>query len=175
MKPKTLGRAEGSSPLSGSMPGDAQPCHTEQARLNGLLAGTCLLTMDGEIPVEFLSPGDRIITRDVGVAVLRDIQTTEVKCESVTVAAGSLGHTRPDLDMVMPARQRVLVRDWRAQTLFGKKSALVPASRLVDNQFVTLNHARVLRLIQLRFNTAHILYANGIEVESCAPVSAITR
>ena len=32
--------------------------------VNGLLAGTQVRTLDGLIPVEFLEPGDRIVTRD---------------------------------------------------------------------------------------------------------------
>lgn len=38
-----------------------------------LALGTIVLTMDGALPVEFLSPGDRIVTR-AGARVLRDIR-----------------------------------------------------------------------------------------------------
>ena len=45
--------------------------HQERANseINGLIAGTRLWTLDGEMPVQYLSPGDRIITRDTGMAV----------------------------------------------------------------------------------------------------------
>lgn len=40
----------------------------------GLPVGTVVLTLDGALPVEFLSAGDRIVTR-AGVRVLRRIDT----------------------------------------------------------------------------------------------------
>ena len=32
----------------------------------GIVTGTRVLTLDGEMPVEFLTPGDRVITQGVG-------------------------------------------------------------------------------------------------------------
>lgn len=43
-------------------------------RGSGLPEGTIVLTLDGALPVEFLCPGDRIVTR-AGMRVLRDIDT----------------------------------------------------------------------------------------------------
>jgi len=40
----------------------------------GLSAGTEVLTADGALPIEFLSPGDRVITRS-GMKVLRGVDT----------------------------------------------------------------------------------------------------
>ena len=171
MKPKTVGRASGSSPQPvARQPGARESSSHGSYSGNGLLAGTRLWTLDGEMPVEFLGAGDRIITRDRGMAVLRDLRITETTCDTVRIMAGSLGHTRPDEDMVLPASQRVLVRDWRAEALFGESQALVPAARLVDGQFVTRGPRERLRLVQLTFDAVHILYADGLEVESAAEV-----
>ncbi len=41
---------------------------------NGLPIGTEIMTADGILPVEFLEPGDRVITR-AGMRVLLDIDT----------------------------------------------------------------------------------------------------
>lgn len=168
MKPKTVGRGAGTSPV---LDESVQQARAEST-FNGLPVGTRLLTLDGEMPVEYLAPGDRIITRDIGLSILRDIRVIDADCHCVTVRAGSLGHTRPETDMVLPATQRVLVRDWRARALFGMKAALVPASRLVDGDFVTLGPKRRMRLIQLCFDAPHILYADGLEVESGGRVVA---
>lgn len=173
MKPKTVGRHAGTSPVRDeSVPSNGAHSQDSLSRNNGLLPGTRLLTLDGELPVEFLSPGDRIITRDSGMAVLRDVRVMDADCETVTVRAGSLGHTRPDADMVLPATQRVLVRDWRAEALFGMKAALVPVKRLVDGDFVSVGPKRRMRLIQLVFDAPHILYADGLEVESAVSLTA---
>ncbi len=39
----------------------------------GIAAGTVVLTADGALPVDFLEPGDRVVTRS-GLRVLRDIR-----------------------------------------------------------------------------------------------------
>lgn len=166
MKPKTVGREMGASPLQDESVRQSRAEYSKPSTQNGLVVGTRLLTLDGEMPVEFLSSGDRIITRDAGLSILRDIRVIDADCEMVRVRAGSLGHTRPDSDMILPATQRVLVRDWRAQALFDMKAALVPVKRLADGAFVTLEARRRVRLIQLCFDAPHILYADGLEVES---------
>ncbi len=49
----------------------------------GILSGTRVLTLDGELPVQFLCPGDRIITRS-GARVLRGV---EMRIEAAPVLA----------------------------------------------------------------------------------------
>ncbi len=169
MKPKTVGRAEWTDPH----PGPAGTGALSVYQHNGLLAGTRLWTLDGEMPVEYLSPGDRIITRDVGMAVLRDLRVIDAEGETVRISAGSLGHCRPDEDMILPATQRILVRDWRARALFGMDQVLVPVARVVDGKFVTKGPREPLRLVQLLFDAPRILYADGLEVESAA--AAVTE
>lgn len=41
---------------------------------NGFAAGTIILTAEGALPVEYLEPGDRVITR-AGMRVLKGIDT----------------------------------------------------------------------------------------------------
>lgn len=132
--------------------------------LNGLCAGTSVMTLDGEIPVEHLSIGDRIITRDSGMAVLRALDITDVELTPIRILAGSLGHTRPDRDMLVTAHTTLHIRDWRAQALFGAPSAMVPASRLLDGEFVAELPKQKLRIFTLRFDRAHIIYADGLEI-----------
>ncbi|MDF1854764.1 Hint domain-containing protein [Pseudooceanicola sp.] len=144
---------------------------TPRATINGFVAGTKVLTLDGELPVEFLNTGDRVITRDSGMAVIRNIRTHKTRTAAISIAAGSLGHTRPDADMVLPADQKVLVRDWRAEALFGEKQALVPISRLVDGQYVRALGEVELTVYELEFDADHVIYAGGMELEAEARVT----
>ena len=130
----------------------------------GLCAGTTVLTLDGEMPVEHLSPGDRIVTRDSGMSVLVGVSCVEVEVAPIRIAAGSLGHTRPDRDMLLPPGTRIHIRDWRAEALFGTATATVPAHRLADGEFVAQQPARNMHLYTLAFDRAHIVYADGLEV-----------
>lgn len=122
--------------------------------------------------MQFLAAGDRIITRDSGMALLRAVEVQERRCDTVRIAAGSLGHTRPEVDLVLPAQQRVLVRDWRAKAMFGARELLVPALRLVDGKFITRGGTERLQLVALRFDRPHILYADGIEIACSTPQPA---
>lgn len=132
----------------------------------GLARGTVILTLDGELPIEHLTPGDRVITRDSGTAILRSVKTTEALVAPIHIRAGSLGHTRPDTDMIVAPDARVHVRDWRAQAIFGQPRATVEARRLVDREFVTELPPRRMTTYSLVFDRAHIVYADGLEVST---------
>jgi hypothetical protein len=135
-----------------------------ETKVAGLPCGTVVLTLDGEMPVDHLVPGDRVISRNSGMAVLRDIQVVEVRTPMVRILAGSLGHTRPDRDMMVGPETLVHIRDWRAQALYGAASAMVPAARLVDGEFVAETEEVTARLYTLTFDRPQVIYADGLEV-----------
>ena len=64
----------------------------------------------------------------------------------------------------MVARQRLLIRDWRAQAFGGASQALMRADMLVDGRFVRDLGMRRLRLFRLEFDAAHVIYAGGLEL-----------
>jgi hypothetical protein len=134
------------------------------ASVAGLPIGTTVMTLDGEMPVEHLMPGDRVISRTSGMAVLREVKVTEVRTPMVRILAGSLGHTRPDRDMMVGPETLVHIRDWRAQALYGAASAMVPAARLVDGEFVAETEMVSVRLYTLTFDRPQVIYADGLEV-----------
>ena len=130
----------------------------------GLCAGTTILTLDGELPVEHLSVGDRVISRTSGTAVLRDINVTALMMTPIRIKAGSLGHTRPDRDMIVAPEAQLHIRDWRAEALFGTPTAMVPARRLIDGEFVAEETTRVMTLFTLVFDRPQVIYADGMEI-----------
>ena len=136
----------------------------------GLNAGSIILTLEGEMPVEFLNAVDRVITRDSGVAEIKAIIARTIRTDAVSISAGSLGHTRPERDVTVAAGQMLLVRDWRAEALTGAKQALMTAASLVDGEFVTIQHDVELTVYEIEFDAPHVLYVDGLEVSS--PVEA---
>ncbi len=132
--------------------------------VTGLIDGTTVMTLDGELPVGHLSAGDRVITRDSGVAVLKEIRITEIEIAPIEVKAGSLGHTRPDRDTYLAPGAQVHIRDWRAQAMYGTKKANVPARRLTDGEFISEGAKRAVRVFDLVFDRPHIVYADGLEI-----------
>lgn len=136
--------------------------------LHGILAGTGVLTADGEMPVEFVMTGDRIVTRS-GLRVLRRVQAQVLRrAVLVRIGAETLGVGQPAEDVLVPAGQPVLVRDWRAQAMFGTTQALVAARRLVDGHWIRAEAGKNVRLFALRFDSPEVIYAGGLEL-GCTP------
>ena len=125
----------------------------------GIARGSVILTMKGEIPVENLKVGDRVITRERGMAVIRAIDIVEGP--ACTIRTDSLGLARPERDTTVAADQHVTVRDWRAEVLFDAEAALVPARRLCDGKHVAAFGEA--EFFQLAFDAPLTVYANGLE------------
>ena len=143
---------------------DAPPVVNAQTRTNGLAAGTIIQTLRGEMAIEDLKPGDRIISRDTGTAVLREVRRVTLTVEPVLIMAGSIGHTRPEQDVILPPDTLVHIRDWRAMALYGQPTANVAARRLVDGEFVIALPPREMTVYSLIFDAGHVIYATGLEV-----------
>lgn len=133
-------------------------------QVTGLVMGTKIITLAGELPVEHLVAGDRIITRDAGIAELQALSAEEVDVPLIRVRAGALSHQCPEQDMYAAPGTLVLIRDWRASVLYGQASAMVPLSRLRDGYFVTDCAPRPARLYTLHFARPHVIYADGLEI-----------
>ena len=138
-------------------------------------AGLDLLLRNGIRPVPCPSadmatvasmlPGcDAVITRDAGLVRVDAVSRFTRRLAAVRFAAGTLGANRPDQDLILPAGQPVLVRDWRARALFGRSQAMVRAAALIDDEFITRLDARDMTLHQLHFARAHVIYAGGLEL-----------
>ena len=130
----------------------------------GMTAGTRVRTLDGVLPVEYLTPGDRIVTRG-GARRLTSISVVARKMvDLVRIRASTMGHDRPDHDLLLSPGQPVVIRDWRAQAIFGLPAAAIPAARLADGEFVCLETHRQVRLFTLRFDDEEVIYAEGLEL-----------
>ena len=159
MKPKTVGRVGGAFPQTGRFaPYASRDC--------GLLKGTTILTLDGEMPIDYVNIGDKVITRDSGIARVEHIQRFTRDVHTIALAAGSLGHTRPERDAMLAGDQMCLIRDWRAKALFRADRALVAARTLVDGEFIRDLGVQQQTLIQIFCDGPHILYADGLELST---------
>lgn len=175
MDRQATGRDEGGAakgqPVSASLTLQAHLPASPGAGLSGFAQGARVATMDGLLPVEYLGLGDRVITRS-GARVLRGISAIPFVTQLVRIAPGALGHDRPGEALVLGAATEVLLRDWRAEVMFGRKQALVAVSRLVDGQFVTRLSGVKTRLFALHFDAPEVIYADGVEI-GCVPMPVV--
>jgi hypothetical protein len=147
-------------------PGETAPV----AVLQAMIAGTPVLTLDGALPVDYLQPGDRVLTR-AGVRRLKQVEVTVVRnARVVHVAHGTLGVDRPSADVTVSAGQEILIRDWRARALYGTDQALVPAARLADGEYIRSETLGEARFFTLGFEEDAVIYAGGLEL-ACQAVT----
>ncbi len=142
------------------------------APLMAVLAGTPVLTLDGALPVEYLQPGDRILTRagarrlvQVAVSVVRNARV-------VRIAHGTLGVDCPTEDVTVSAAQQILVRDWRAKAMFGQPQAMIAAARLADGEYIRAETLPEARFFTLTFENDAVIYAGGLELACLGMVTA---
>ena len=132
------------------------------AVIEGMLAGTSVLTFEGAIPVEYLCIGDRVVTRH-GAARITGIEVTAVQnARIVRIGSDTLGIETPHEAVTMAAAQTIAVRGWRAQTLCGAEQAMVAASRLADGEYIKAETLAEARLFKLTFAEPTLIYAGGL-------------
>ncbi len=159
-----------SSAFRATAPSSATNPHARP--LMAVVAGTPVLTLDGEMPVEFLQPGDRILTRagarrlvQVAVSVVRNARV-------VKISHGTLGVDCPTEDVTVSAAQQILIRDWRAKAMFGMDQAMIPAARLADGEYIRAETLPEARFFTLTFAEDAVIYAGGLELLCPALVTA---
>lgn len=136
----------------------------------GIAAGSTVLTLMGAIPVEFIAPGDRVITR-TGARVVRSVDIAVVKnSDVVRISEGVLDKDRPEADILVSPEQQILIRDWRAKAIASKSQANVSAARLTDGEYIRKEFTDEIWMISLRFDAPETIYANGLEL-LCEPVA----
>ena len=142
-----------------------------QAPLQAMVSGTSVLTLDGELPVDYLQPGDRVLTR-AGMRRLKQVAVSVVQnARVVCIAHGTLGVDRPAEDVTVSAAQEILVRDWRAKAMFGTAVAMIPAAKLADGEYIRAVTLAEARFFTLSFDEDAVIYAGGLELSCPALVT----
>lgn len=123
-------------------------------RLAGVSGGTRVLTPGGEVPVEELRRGDRVVTRK-GTPRVVVAEARAARVAPVRVAAQALGLRMPGRDLVLGPATRL----W-----LPRQSRPVEAFRLIDGDYVTEEEGRGLVLWMLVFPTPQVVRMEGVEV-----------
>jgi hypothetical protein len=158
MKPKTVGRA-GREKLN-----PAGQMAQQASRVQGLMLGAKVLTLNGELPVQNLTRGDKLITRDDGAVVIRSIHRQTLHRRAVQINAGALSPSRPEEQVILVADQTVLLRDWRARAMYRRPQAVAAAGALVDGRHILDLGAQQMTVFQIFCDAPHIFYAQGLEL-----------
>jgi hypothetical protein len=130
--------------------------------------GTHITMASGaQCPVEDLSPGDRILTRDDGVQTLRWIGTSTTRAVGefapIRIVAGTLNNTA---DLLVSPDHRLFIYQRTDELGAGRAELLVKARHLVNGETVTVDEGGFVDYFQLLFDSHQIIYAEGIAAES---------
>ncbi|SIS74634.1 Hint domain-containing protein [Phaeovulum vinaykumarii] len=141
--------------------------------------GTLIDTPRGRRPVETLAPGDLVETCDDGPQPVlwrgsRRLSGARLRAlphlRPVRLRAAALDPARPDADLIVSPRHRIVLRGKAARALFNAPEVLVAAADLVNDRTIQVFHGlREVDYVHLMFARHQILRANGIESESFHP------
>lgn len=148
--------------------------HDNPMLAEGMLASTLVATEMGWLPASDLRPGDRVVSFDNGMVVLRDAAVSRLSTGGghlpraywpLLVPEQALGNRR---EMLLLPEQNVLIESDEGEDLFGDPFLLVAASALDGYKGITrVAPAPEMKIVSLRFDDEQVVYANGMVLMHC--------
>jgi hypothetical protein len=134
--------------------------------------GTLIATPRGEKPIEYLKPGDLVLTRDNGVQDIRWIGSRHIgwntlsanpHLKPVVIRWGALDWGSPAHDLYVSPNHRILVRDHDGEEV------LAAAKQLVGNDGIEEVDAMGVTYFHLMFERHEVILSDGLWTESFQP------
>ena len=172
------GVLNGSQGDAGFVPGDsltltgvtAADLTTETTNVICFARGSRIATAGGEVPVEHLSVGDRVITRDNGFQTIRWIGSARRKAVGrlapIMIREGVLDNHR---DLFVSPNHRMLIRSGVSELLTGESEVLVSAKLLVDGEGIVRVEGGEVEYFHILFDNHEIILSEGSWTESFHP------
>ncbi|MEM9248165.1 MAG: Hint domain-containing protein [Pseudomonadota bacterium] len=140
--------------------------------------GSLILTDRGDVAVEALSVGDRVVTRDDGVREIRwvgrkSLTASELRMQPrlrpVLVKAGALGDGLPARDLCVSPNHRFLIGGAASFLHFGEPEVLVAAKHLLGRPGVTHVPLGAVTYLHIMFDRHQVVLSDGAWTESFQP------
>lgn len=140
--------------------------------------GTLIATARGQVLVENLREGDKVITRDNGIQEIAwvgsKLMTTKdlvaaPHMRPVLIKAGALGNGLPERDMMVSPNHRLLVASDVAELYFEEREVLAAAKHLVGSQGIHQIDVANTNYIHFMFERHEVVLSDGAWTESFQP------
>ena len=140
--------------------------------------GTNIKTIGGDVAVEALQPGDRVLTRDNGFQTIRwigrrDLTNADLRARPefnpIEIEQGTLQPGLPARTMRVSPQHRMLVEGAAAQVLFGSDEVLVAARHMTSVDGIRRVEAEAVSYIHILFDRHEIVLSDGAWSESFQP------
>lgn len=139
-----------------------------EAASGSFARGTRITMADGQMrPIEALTAGDMVLTRDAGKQPIRHIAQATLRATGsfapVVITKGALHNEN---DLVVRPDHRLFIYQREDRFGAGRSEVLIKARHLVDHDTVLRRRGGFVDYFQLIFDEHHIIYAEGIAAES---------
>ncbi|MDO6589464.1 type I secretion protein [Loktanella sp. D2R18] len=140
--------------------------------------GTAIATPRGEVLVEDLKVGARVLTRDNGIQHISWVGHKDATAEDLTITqtirpifikAGALGRGLPERDMQVSPFHRMLIVSELAQMYFEQNEVLVYAKDLLKLKGVGVAPIQNVKYIHFMCEHHEIVLSNGSWTETFQP------
>ena len=140
--------------------------------------GTMIATPHGEMAVETLKIGDRVLTRDNGIqriewAGKKRLDHVQLRAlqplRPVQINAGTLGPNIPDRDMRVSPAHRMLIVSKVAQVHFGQSEVLIAAKDMCEIDGIEVADAAYVTYVHFLCQNHELVLADGAWSESFQP------
>ena len=138
--------------------------------------GTLITTDRGDIPVEELRAGCKVLTEDNGFQELVSSMSRVVEASGlqgnpklypVRITAGALGSGLPKRDLVVSRQHRMAVKSNIVKRMFGTETVLVAAIRLTELPGIYVDETvESVEYFHLVFKKHEVVFAEGTPTES---------
>jgi hypothetical protein len=137
--------------------------------------GTRIATRKGQVMVEALRVGDRVMTRDHGYQVIRWLGARRLgaaelqanpSLQPILIRKGALGPACPAYDTLVSPQHKMLIKTSSLQYLFGEEEVLVPAKLLLGLPGVETQCRSSVTYLHILFERHEVVMANGAWSES---------
>ncbi len=146
---------------------------TAETTLSGFAADTNIMTSFGDVRVQNLEVGARVITRDHGMQSVRWIGSHKVRVTPenapIVIQKSVLKNTR---DLIVSPEHRILFKGQQAELMFGQSEVLIPAKAFLNNDRVFQAVGGVVEYYHVLFDRHEIIYSEGTSTESYQPNDA---
>ena len=141
-----------------------------------IVRGTLITTDRGDVPIENLEPGCKVLTRDNGYQELlstmsRIVGANELrrnaKLYPIRITSGALGSGLPRRDLAVSRQHRMFVTSSIVKRMFGSETVLVAAIRLTELPGIYIDStAESVEYFHLVFKNHEVIFAEGAPTES---------
>jgi hypothetical protein len=142
--------------------------------MNGLMAGTRVVTSTGPVPVEHIRPGTEVVTADWGLAQVARNRVVEVSgarlcamptVRPVRVSGGALGAGMPSAGLIVGPDQGLVIDGPEVRALYPQGPVIVAAQDLVAVDGIgRVDGLTAVRLVVLELDLPACVMAEGVAV-----------